>query len=357
MNILLVPRPPSRLREVAMPFLAVLASLVICSGLILLAGVNPLRAFAIMFEAALGGRFEVTETLVRAAPMVLTGLAALVALRARFWNIGGEGQLLVGAMAAAWVGALTWLPQILLVPGMLLAAALAGALLCALPAVLKTRFQVDEVVSTLMLNFIVMFLMMALLSGPWKDPVSGWTDSPDILRAAEFPILLAGTRLHLGVLVALGAVIAVGVLMKYTTFGFSVRLVGENANAARYAGWSMSRVIVLVALLSGAMAGLAGAGEVGGVQFQAIASISAGYGYAGLVVAMLARLSAIGIIPAALFLAIIGTGADEMSRETGVPYFIADAVQGISLIAVLIAIALARHRIRILRTPRRKQQT
>ncbi len=349
MNILLRPRPSSRLRELTMPFVAVAASLAICSFLILIAGANPLRAFSIMFSAAFGGQFEITETLVRAAPMVLTGLAALVALRAKFWNIGGEGQLLVGAMAAAYIGTLEWWPVALLVPGMLMAAAMAGAILCAVPACLKMYLRVDEVVTTLMLNFIVMFLLAALLSGPWKDPVSGWTDSPDILRAAEFPILIQRTSLHLGVLVALIATIVIGVVMKYSTFGFSIRVTGENPKAAHYAGWRLAHVIILVALLSGALAGLAGAGEVGGVQFQVIGSISAGYGYAGLVVAMLARLSAIGVIPAAIFLAGIGTGADEMSRQTGVPFFIADAVQGISLIAVLIAMTLASHRLVVIR--------
>ncbi len=211
-----------------------------------------------------------------------------------------------------------------------------------------------EVVSTLMLNFIVMYLMQALLSGPWKDPVTGWTNSPSILRAAEFPVFWKGTRLHLGVLVAFLAVGVVGVIMKRTTLGLSMKIVGENPRAARHAGLDVTRVTLAAALLSGALAGLAGAGEIGGIQFQVIASISSGYGYAGIVVAMLARLSAAGIIPAALFIAAITTGADEMSRQTGVPFFIADAMQGICLIAVLVAMTLSRYQIRFRTSPERR---
>lgn len=322
-------RKVSRLHDALLPVLAVAASLVICGLLILIAGANPFTAFGIMISAAFGGKFALTETLARAAPLILSGLAALVALRTRFWNIGGEGQILVGAMAAAWVGALSNLPAPLLIPCMLLGAALAGAALAAVPATLKLRLGVDEVVSTLMLNFIVMYVMMALLSGIWKDPVTGWADSPDILPAAEFPVFWRGTRLHLGVLLAFVAVGAIGIMLKRTTFGLSMKVVGENAKAARHAGLNVARVTLLAALLSGALAGLAGAGEVGGTQFQVIASISSGYGYAGFVVAMLARLSAAGIIPAALFLAALATGADEMSRQTSVPFLIADAIQGI----------------------------
>lgn len=329
-----------------MPLLAVVVSLIICGVLIALAGTNPLTAFGIMITASFGGKFALTETLVRAAPIILTGLAALVAFRTRFWNIGGEGQLLVGAMAAAWIGARTQLPTPMLIPCMLVGAALAGAALAAVPAILKIRLKVDEVVSTLMLNFIVMYGMMALLSGIWKDPITGWSDSPDILPDAEFPVFWPGTRLHLGVLVAFAAVAVIGILMKRTTFGLSMKVVGENAKAARHAGLSVSRVVLTAALMSGALAGLAGAGEVGGTQFQVVASISSGYGYSGIVVAMLARLSAAGVIPAALFLAAISTGADEMSRQTGVPFFIADAMQGISLIAVLVAMTLTRYQIR-----------
>jgi len=341
----LVLRDPSAGRDWLASGIAVVASMAITGVLILLADANPVTGFVIMFKAAFVGKIAITETLARAAPILLTGLAAIVALRVRVWNIGAEGQLLVGAMAAAFVGTIAQLPAMLLVPAMILAAMLAGGLAAAFPALLKNRFRVNEVVSTLMLNFIIANMVTALLSGPWRDPVSGWPDSPDILAGAEWPTYWRGTNLHLGVVLAVIAAVAVAVLLRRTTFGLMMDVVGDNPVAASHARIDVRRTVLISALLSGALAGLAGAGEVGGIQYQAMISISSGYGYAGLIVAMLARLSPLAAVPAAIFLASLMTGSDEMSRQLGVPSFLADAVQGIALLAVLIASQFARYRI------------
>ena len=241
-------------------------------------------------RARSGSRFNLVETVVKAAPLVFTGLAVAVAFRARFWNIGAEGQLLAGAMAAAFVGAREGLPAWSLVPAMILAGALAGAATAALPAALRVRLKVDEVVATLMLNFVIFYAMMALLDGPWKDPLSGYPDSPDIRMEAEFPALVRATRLHLGVLLAGLAAIAIWLLITRTTLGFQIRAVGANPRAATHGGISVGRVMLLAAAISGALAGLAGVGEVAGLHYQVMASLSPGYGYAGIVVAMLAAL-------------------------------------------------------------------
>ena len=188
-----------------LPFLAVLAALLLCSGLIVLAGANVVSAYAKLFSSALSSRFNLVETLVKATPLIFTGLAVTVAFRAKFWNIGAEGQLLAGAMAAAFIGARESLPAWSLIPGMIVAGIIAGAIWALIPAFLKTRFKVDDVVTTLLLNFVIFYGMMALLDGPWKDPLSGYPDSPDIRMDAEFPILLKATRLHLGVLLAAAA--------------------------------------------------------------------------------------------------------------------------------------------------------
>ena len=335
--------------NLGLPLLAVAATLVLCSGLILLAGANVFTAYEKLFLSALSSRFNLVETFVKATPLIFTGLAVAVAFRARFWNIGAEGQLLAGAMAAAFVGALEALPAWSLVPGMILAGAAAGALWAIIPAVLKTRLKVDDVVTSLLLNFIIFYGMMALLDGPWKDPLSGYPDSPDIRMAAEFPILLHATRLHLGVLLAFIATAGTWLLMRRTTMGFSIQAVGENPVAARYAGFSIDRVILITAAVSGALAGLAGVGEVGGLHFQVMAGLSPGYGYTGIVIAMLARLNPLGVIPAALFFAVIITGAEAMSRATGVPVFLADVIQGTALVAMLVALLFTRYRIRIRR--------
>ncbi len=326
--------------NLALPLAAVLATLVLCSGLIALAGADVLEAYLVLFSSALGSTFGLSETVVKATPLIFTGLAVAVAFRAKFWNIGAEGQLLAGAMAAAFIGAREGLPAWSLVPLMIVAGAIAGGLWAALPAVLKLRYRVDDVVATLMLNFIM---------GPWKDPLSGYPDSPDIRLEAEFPVLLTATRLHLGVLLAALAALGVWFLMRMTTLGFAIRAVGENPRAARHGGIDILRTTLLTAAISGGLAGLAGVGEVGGLHFQVMAALSPGYGYTGIVIAMLARLNPLGVVPAGLFFAAVLTGAEAMSRKTGVPVFLADVIQGTALICMIVALLFSTYRLRLRR--------
>jgi ABC-type uncharacterized transport system permease subunit len=331
-----------------LPIIAVVATLVLCSGLIAAAGAQIIPAYGALFAGAFGSAFNSVETVIKAAPMVFTGLAVAVAFRAKFWNIGAEGQLLAGAMAAAFIGGLEGLPVWTLAPMMIVAGAIAGGLWASVPATLKLRYQVDDVVATLMLNFVMFYAMMALLDGPWRDPLSGYPDSPDIRMDAEFPILMEHTRLHLGVALALVSSVLVWLLMTRTTLGFAIRAVGENARAANHAGIPVKRVVFITAIISGGLAGLAGVGEVAGMHFQVMASLSPGYGYTGIVIATLARLNPLGVVPAALFFAAVATGAETMSRKTGVPVFLADIIQGTSLICMLIALLFANFRVRVL---------
>jgi simple sugar transport system permease protein len=333
--------------NLALPLAAIAATLVLCSGLIAIAGANVIDAYTTLFMSAVDSKFNLVETLVKATPLVLTGLAVAVAFRAKFWNIGAEGQFLCGAMAAVFIGTQEGLPVWSLVPLMIICGILAGGLWAAVPAFLKAHYKVDDVVTTLLLNFIIFYGMMALLDGPWKDPLSGYPDSPDILFEAEFPILLAKTRLHLGVLLAALAAILVWWLMRFTTLGFAIRAVGENARAAAFAGHNITKVIILTALISGGLAGLAGVGEAAGLHFQVMAGISTNYGYTGIVIAMLARLNPLGVVPAAIFFAIIITGAEAMSRSTGVPVFLADVIQGTALMTMLIALLFTNYRLRV----------
>ncbi len=333
----------------ALPVIAIVVTLVLCSGLIVAAGAGVWSAYGALFAGAFGSKFNLVETLVKAAPLTFTGLAVAVAFRAKFWNIGAEGQLLAGAMGAAFVGGHADLPAWSLAPLMILAGAIAGGLWASIPALLKVRLKVDDVVATLMLNFVMFYLMMALLNGPWKDPLSGYPDSPDIRMDAEFPILLEPTRLHLGVLLAAIAAALVWLMMTRTTLGFAIRAVGENARAAAHGGISINKVVFATAVISGGLAGLAGVGEVAGLHFQVMATLSPGYGYTGIVIAMLARLNPLGVIPAALFFAAVATGAETMSRNTGVPVFFADVIQGASLICMLVALLFINYRVRIQR--------
>jgi simple sugar transport system permease protein len=283
---------------------------------------------------------------------MLTGLAAAVAFRARLFNIGAEGQLYVGALAAVAVGGLHGgsgfdLPVPLLFGLMLLAAALAGALLLLGPALLKARLGVDEVVTTLLLNFIVLLLVSLMLDGPMKDPTAmGWPQSVALMGELELSKLVEQTRVHSGLLIAAALAVAVWVLMKYTVLGFDIRAVGANARAAAFAGVPVTRTVVLVAMLSGALAGLAGAIEVAGRTSYLTLDMSPGYGYSGIVIAKLAGLHPLGVVAASVFVAGVLVGADSMSRAIGVPTYIADVIVAASLISVLVATLLTQYRVR-----------
>lgn len=337
--------------RLALPVLAILFTLLICGALVKLAGAPVLEAYAYMFLTPFSSGFDLVETAVKSAPLILTGLAVAVAFRAKFWNIGAEGQLLAGAMAAAFIGERTSLPGFALDPLMILCGAAAGAVWALLPAILRTRFKVDDVVTTLLLNFVIFYGMTALLDGPWKDPLSGYPDSPDIRPEAEFPVLLPGTRLHLGILIAVVAAALVWFVMNRTVLGFAIKAVGENPRAAAYAGLPIGRVLLSAAAISGALAGLAGVGEVGGVHFQVMADLSPGYGYTGIVIAMLAGLSPVAVVPAAVFFAVVITGAEGMSRATGVPVYLADVIQGVALISMLAALLFTQYRLRVVGRP------
>jgi simple sugar transport system permease protein len=343
---------PSRTALLLAPVAAIAATLLVASLLVAWAGAPVARAYALLLEGGFGSRFAITETLTRATPLILTGLAAAVAFRARLFNIGAEGQLYLGALAAVAVGGLHGgsgfaAPAWLLFPAMMAAAALAGALLLLGPALMKSRWGVDEVVTTLLLNFIVLLFVGAMLDGPMKDPTAmGWPQSVALQDTLQLAKLVERSRVHSGLLGALAAALALWVLLKFTTHGFEIRAVGANARAAAFAGMPVAWVTVKVALLSGALAGLAGAVEVAGRAGYVTLDMSPGYGYSGIVIAMLAALHPLGVVAAAVFVAGILVGADSMSRAVGVPTYIADVIVATALIAVLVATLFTQYRVR-----------
>jgi simple sugar transport system permease protein len=334
------------------PLGAVVFTLLVASLLVWWAGAPVGQTFGLLVQGAFGSQFAWTETLTRAVPLMLTGLSATVAFKARLFNIGAEGQLYAGALAAVAVGGLhggTGIagPVWLLFPAMMLAAAAAGALLLLGPALMKQRMGVDEVVTTLLLNFIVLLLVSAMLDGPMKDPLAmGWPQSVALASELELSRLIDGSRLHTGLLWALVLAGLVWVLFRYTVPGFDIRAVGANPRAAAFAGVPVTRTVVLVALLSGALAGLAGAIEVAGRASYLTLDMSPGYGYSGVVIAMLAGLHPLGVVAAAVFVAGVLVGADSMSRAIGVPTYLADVIVAVALLSVLVATLLAQYRIR-----------
>ncbi|OCW59441.1 ABC transporter permease [Hoeflea olei] len=327
---------------------AIVATLLISSLLVMLAGASPLTVFWLVFKGAAGSQFALLETLTRATPLIFTGLAVAVAFRARLWNIGAEAQLYLGAVMTVVLGTgAVAMPSAGLIPLIMIAAMLTGALALLGPAVLKTRFGVDEVVTTLLLNFIVLLFVSMLLEGPLKDPMGlGWPQSQRVIADAQLPRLIKGKRLHFGFVLALASAIVVWVIMKKTVLGYEMRAVGHNAEAARFAGIPVNRVIVKTALLSGGLAALAGFSEVAGLKGNLTLDLSPGYGYTGIVVAMLAMLNPLGVVAAAIFVAGIFVGADAMSRSANVPSYIAQVMVATSLLTMVAAIMLMRYRVR-----------
>ncbi|MCD1642228.1 ABC transporter permease [Aurantimonas coralicida] len=340
---------PATLMVVA-PILAVLVALALSGVLIALAGAPVLEAYARIVQGAFGSRLALTETLTRTTPLILTGLAVAVAFRAKVWNIGAEGQLYVGALTAAFLGSqlgLAGLPGIALIPAVMIAGALAGMVLLLVPLALRLRFGVDEVVTTLLLNFVVLLFVSMMIEGPMKDPLAfGWPQSVPVVAEAQLPKLLERSRLHVGLLIAVVVAIVVHVVQSRTAYGLESRAAGLNPAAARFAGVPLGRTLVKVACWSGGLAGLAGAIEVIGVKGYVTTDLSPGYGYAGIIVAMLANLQPLAVVAAALFAAMMFVGSDSMSRALGVPSFIADVTVALSLLTMLVALLFTAYRIR-----------
>ncbi|MBC7141102.1 MAG: ABC transporter permease [Rhodobacteraceae bacterium] len=339
---------PSALRRVGLPAGALALTVLIASLLALLAGANPFATLGLILKGAAGSRFALLETLNRATPLIFTGLAVAVAFRAKLWNIGAEAQLYAGAVVTVLLGtgALP-LPSVLLVPVIAAAAMLAGALVLLGPVLLKTRAGVDEVVTTLLFNFIMLLAVSWLLEGPLKDPMGmGWPKSPALEKAARLPRIVEGLRLHWGFGLAILSAIAVRVIQTRTTLGYEMRAVGLNAEAARFAGIPVGRVMVKTALLSGGLAALAGFSEVAGLKGNLTLDLSPGFGYTGIIVAMLALLNPLGVVVSALFVAGVFVGADSMSRAAGVPTYIADILLATALLTMVLALRLTTARIR-----------
>ncbi len=333
---------------VAYPVLALGFAALVCAFLVGLSGASPLSVFALMAKGAAGTQFALLETLTRATPLIFTGLAAAVAFRAKLWNIGGEAQFYAGAVMTVVLGTglLPW-PKPLLIPALMFAAMIGGALLLAVPTFFKTRFGVDEVVTTLLFNFIMLLLVSMLLEGVLKDPMGlGWPQSRKVIADGQLMKLVQGKRLHLGFLIAVAAAVAVWIIDRKSVLGYEMRAVGHNAKAAAFAGMPVNRVLAKTALLSGGLAGLAGFSEVAGLKGNLTLDLSPGFGYTGIVVAMLAMLHPIGVIAAAIFVAAVFVGADAMSRTAGVPSYIAQVMVAVSLLSMVTAVMFTQFRLR-----------
>ncbi len=328
-----------------LPLIALAVTFAVTAPLILLAKANPFAAYYAFFVEPFNSRITAIEILVKAAPFLLTGVAVAIAFSAGYYNIGAEGQVYAGAIFAAWLGPmLKDVPSLIALPLMIAGGMVAGALWAAIPALLKTRIQVDEVITTLLSISIMLFLVSGLLNGPWRNPITQMPQSPNISETAQFPILLANSRLHLGFVLALLVVIVFGWMLNRTGLGLQFRAVGQGRESARFLGVNITRTTLTAALLSGAIAGLAGVGEVCGVHHRLIEESASGLGTAGVIVATLGGLNAIGIAASALFIGLIENGAQEVARSLGVPTYLANVVQATLLLVTLVVLYLRRRR-------------
>ena len=331
---------------VLIPLVSILLTFLLTSGFVLAYGANPLEAAYYFLIDPLSNPVRLIEVLVKTTPLLLTGIAVAFAFSGGYWNIGVEGQLYMGATAATAIGLqMQDTPAWLALPLVIMGGILAGMAWAALPALMKVRLKIDEVVTTLLLNYVAIFFVSAILNGPWRDPVSQWPQSPEIAASAILPRLIPRSRLHLGFILALLVVVGVWYILSRTSFGLKMKAVGFNLEAARFSGISVERTLLLVALISGGIAGLAGAGEVAGIHFHLIDAISPGYGYTGIIIATLGALNPIGVALAAVFIGLIDTGSQTVSRALGVPAYLGDVLQATLLLVTLGMLLLQSYRI------------
>ncbi len=328
---------PSRVMRYLSPVLAVF--LMLACGLLLFSvlGKNPLEGFKVFFLNPVKDAYGISELLLKATPLMLCAVGLSVGFRANIWNIGAEGQLLIGALAGGWV-ALHFENSAspLLLPSMVLAGALGGMLWAAIPAFLKTRFNANEILTSLMLVYIAQLVVSWLVHGPWKDPDGfNFPQTKQFQEHALLPLLKEGTRVNAAIFLAIGALIVGWVFMNRSFLGYQMKVAGQAENASRYAGFSAKRTVWFGMLAGGCMAGIAGLSEVAGPIGQITEHISPGYGFAAMIVAFLGRLNPIGIFFSSLLMALLYLGGEQAQQYLNLPSSISKVFQGLLLFFLL----------------------
>ncbi len=340
---------PSRKLEYLVPVFSVLLSLVVCAGLLLATGTNPLVAYGAMLREAFGSSYGFAEVLVKATPLILCGLGVMLAFKMLFWNIGAEGQLHMGAWGATAVVMTGWQgPGWLMIPAMMVAAMAAGALWALIPAYLKVRLNTNEIITTLLLNYVAILWVAHFIYGPWKDPVSfGFPMTQQFPPGAQLP-RLADSRVHLGFLVALALVVVVYFVQEKSRWGFEIAVTGGNPRAAEYAGMNAARNVLVVMAISGGLAGLAGMVEVSAIQLKLLKDISphaAPYGYTAIIIAWLARRNPWGVLLVSILMGALYVGGETVQITMKLPVNIVLIIQALILFFVLGGDILSRYRL------------
>ena len=342
----------AKLIDVLLPVLAMVIALLVGVLLLLLLGTDPFEAYSALIQGALGNVSGITQTLTKATPLLLVGLGICIAFRGGVINIGGEGQIVVGALAATAFGVgFGNLPALILLPLTLISGATAGLIWGGIPGLLKARLGVNEILTTVMMNQIALRLMNFLLRGPMLDPehVAAGTSIPQSAALPEsiwLTRLVPRTLFHSGAILAVLLALAVYFLLWRTTIGYRIRAVGLNPHASRYAGIPVPKYVTLSLALSGMLCGLAGAVEVLGVHHRMLEGLSGGYGFSGIVAALFGKLHPLGAIPASALFGALLVGADKMQRAVQVPSALAIALQGLVVLFVVSSDLYVRRRTR-----------
>ena len=304
-----------------------------CAGIVMVAGASPVAVAQALIQGATGTQYNISNTLVQTIPLLITALAVVVAFRAEMFNIGVEGQFLLGAVLACWAGQLA-------VPGPLAAvvtlfASMVGGVLWALIPALMLHFRgVQVVLSSLIMNFIAVQVVAWVVRGPLQEAVREYPQSDPIRAAAELPKVIAGLQLHAGIWIALAVAVFFDVLLRFTIFGQHLKAVGSGLRASKTMGLPVSRILISTVLISGALGGLAGGIQITGVTHFLADPYSKGYGYTAIAVALLARLSPVGAIPAALLFGALTSGSSA-AQSAGIPVVVLQVIQAIILFAIL----------------------
>ena len=341
---------------IASPLIAIALTLVTMAALFAILGKNPITALNVYFLEPLTDPYSLEEIAVKATPLVMIAIGLSLCYIANIWNIGAEGQFLVGAVTGSWLAVRTngtdvghWV-----LPAMLLLGALGGALYALIPAICKVRFGASEILTSLMLVYVADLGMDYLVRGPWRDPHGmNFPTTADFDPVATVPTLIEGSRLHAGSILALLVVMLAAVLLGRTIMGFEIRLVGAAPKAARFSGFNADRLTLFTFAVSGALAGLAGIIEVAGPIGHLDPGVSSGYGFTAIIVAFLGRLNPIGILIAGLFLALTFIGGEGAQIALKVPLDLTKVFQGILLFYVLACDSLIVYRVRLVRTLRK----
>lgn len=335
--------------QILLPIVAVVIALAISAILIAAIDVDPLEAYAMMWRGAFGSGYALSETVVRAIPLILAGLGVGFASHARLWNIGGDGQIMMGAFAASWL-ALFYpeFPRPVLIGGMVILGFLGGGLWAILAALPRIFLGINEIITTMMFNFIAAFWVRYIVQGPWRDPVLvAWPFSATFDQAAWLPRFF-GTRIHLGLVFALVAAVIMAFLLYRTKWGFELQVIGGSRKAAHYSGINVPRSLLLAMLLSGGLAGLAGMAEVTGILHRLQDGIAVGAGFSGLILVALANRNPYGIIFVGFLLGALLAGG-RTAQTVGVPPQIADIMQGLILFFTLASMFFMRYRVRFVK--------